>query len=330
MHALANSVKNYLNEILGINPTPYTPWDGKEKIPYFLQDYFDFWELELLGRPILLALERGEHKETIGEIRTRMNKLQSLTDLPTVYVTNALTSSERKRLIEQNIPFIVPGNQLYFPELGMDLREYFRQRQPSTVESISPSAQALLITALLNPIWEVEWQPTEIIARLGYTPMTRTRAIRELVTARIVQKEKVGRTNILKFVLSPKNTWELAKPFLRSPVKHSFWVMPNSVMLNMPKLKAGISALADYSMITEPKWPEYAVSLQDWNSFWPRPEILPEPIPGACKWEVWSYNPALLPHSDTVDLYSLTLSLQNNTDERIQMAVDELKGQLPW
>jgi hypothetical protein len=31
-----------------------------------------------------------------------------------------LASYERKRLIEQNVPFIVPGNQLYLPDLGID------------------------------------------------------------------------------------------------------------------------------------------------------------------------------------------------------------------
>ena len=39
-----------------------------------------------------------------------------------------MASYERKRLIEQKVPSIVPGNQLYLPDLGLDLREYFRRR----------------------------------------------------------------------------------------------------------------------------------------------------------------------------------------------------------
>jgi hypothetical protein len=34
--------------------------------------------------------------------------------------------------------------------------------------------------------------------------------------------------------------------------------------------------------------------------------------------------------SDTVDPLSLTLSLQDNQDERVQRALDELKGRFPW
>jgi hypothetical protein len=45
---------------------------------------------------------------------------------------------------------------------------------------------------------------------------------------------------------------------------------------------------------------------------------------------VWSYTPALLPDSKTVDPLSLTLSLQDAADERIQQALDELKEHFPW
>ena len=61
-----------------------------------------------------------------------------------------------------------------------------------------------------------------------------------------------------------------------------------------------------------------------------RIETLPEPLPGACEWELWHYDPALIPGSETVDPLSLTLSLQGNTDERVQLALDGLKGRFPW
>ena len=44
----------------------------------------------------------------------------------------------------------------------------------------------------------------------------------------------------------------------------------------------------------------------------------------------WIYDPALVPGQATVDPLSLTLSLQDSTDERVLQALDELKGQLPW
>ena len=57
---------------------------------------------------------------------------------------------------------------------------------------------------------------------------------------------------------------------------------------------------------------------------------LPEPEAGAQEWQLWNYSPALVPDANTVDPLSLTISLQENADDRIQLALDELKGQLPW
>ena len=84
-------------------------------------------------------------------------------------------------------------------------------------------------------------------------------------------------------------------------------------------------------MLTEPQWSVYAVSPAQWKTAAQAGiEPLPEPLPGACEWELWHYNPALLPDSETVDPLSLTLSLQGNTDERVQLALDELKERYPW
>ena len=33
------------------------------------------------------------------------------------------------QLVEQRVPFIVPGNQMYLPPLGLDFREHFRRLQ---------------------------------------------------------------------------------------------------------------------------------------------------------------------------------------------------------
>ena len=84
-------------------------------------------------------------------------------------------------------------------------------------------------------------------------------------------------------------------------------------------------------MLTEPKWPVYAMTAADWKAATDAGvRELPEPEAGAQEWQLWSYSPALMPDATTVDPLSLTLSLQENADDRIQLALDELKGQLPW
>lgn len=332
MPTVATAVQRYIHEVLGVAVQEPRAWTRESELPYFLRDAFQFAEFDLMGHTVLLAIDRKNDKPLLGEIRVQLDKIRALAGQPVIYVTGALASYERRRLIEQKIPFVFPGNQLYLPDLGIDLREYFRQRSPTGDAALSPSAQAMLITALLRRPWHTEWQPSMVASELGYTPMTLSRVIKELAAAGIGTPHTVGRSRWLRMERPPQQTWELAKPLLRSPVKRSVWVNhrePSTV--GQSQLLAGLSALANHSMLAAPQWPTYALSPAQWKvATQAGVEVLPEPVTGACEWQLWSYSPALLPGSPTVDPLSLTLSLQDNPDERIQLALDELKEQLPW
>lgn len=331
MPTLTTAVLRYLQEVLGIEATGVRPWARGNELPYFLRDVFQFSELELLGQPVVLAIGRAEVKQSLSEVRTWLDKVKALAGQPAVYVTDALASYDRRRLIEQKIPFIVPGNQLYLPDLGLDLREYFRQRAPATEAGLSPSAQAMLITALLRQPWQSDWQPSKVVGALGYTTMTMSRAVKELAAAGLATVYTVGRARWLRMELSPAQVWEQAKPLLRTPVRRTVWVDVHRSVAHQPSRIAGLSALAHYSMLTEPKWPVYAMTAADWKAAADAGvRELPEPEAGAQEWQLWSYSPALVPDVNTVDPLSLTLSLQENADDRIQLALDELKGRFPW
>ncbi|MDP2261996.1 MAG: hypothetical protein Q8K24_02445 [Hydrogenophaga sp.] len=321
----------YLHEVMGMNTPGVKPWARANELPYFLRDTFDFRELELLGQPVVLAIGRAETKQSLSEVRTWLEKVKALAGQPAVYVTDALASYDRRRLIEQKVPFIVPGNQLYLPDLGLDLREYFRKYAPATEAALSPSAQAMLITALLLQPWRPDWQPSKIAAALGYTPMTLSRAIKELTAAELAASYTVGRSRWLRMELAPEQVWERAKPALRTPVRRTVWVATHEVAAHQPTRLAGLSALARYSMLTEPKWPVYALTAAEWKIAKDAGvRELPVPEAGAQEWQLWSYSPALVPDAPTVDPLSLSLSVMDKNDDRIQLALDELKEQFPW
>jgi hypothetical protein len=324
------AIQKYLNETLGVVPK-VRAWAGAGKLPYFLQDAFDVRELNLLDRQIVLAIDKKPDKPGFANIKGQLDKLRQLAGLPVVYVTVALASYERRRLIEQKVPFLVPGNQLYLPDLGIDLREYFRKAPTAPSTALSPATQAMLITVLLRKPWRPEWHPAEVFGGLGYTSMTLSRAVKELTSTGIATLRTAGRVRFLHTERTAAETWERARQLMRSPIKRRFWARP------LPKWKAprvklaGLSALARYSMLTEPQWPIYAISPAQWKAAAQAGiETLLEPLPGACEWEIWHYSSELLPDSEMVDPLSLTLSLQGITDERVQLALDELKDRFPW
>ena len=146
---METAVRAYLKDTLGID-APITLWSGAGSLPYFLVDAFDLKALAILGHPVLLAIDKRADRPGLASIRAQIDKIREVTGLPVLYATEALASYERKRLIEQKVPFVVPGNQLYLPDLGLDLREYFRKPAAQPQSEISPAAQAMLISVLLG------------------------------------------------------------------------------------------------------------------------------------------------------------------------------------
>ena len=325
------AVRRYLHEVLGIDPV-IRKWTGVRKLPYFLQDAFELHELKIRDLSVLLAGTRRSKTLTIAAIRDHVDRLKTLTGCPIVYVIDALASYERKRLIEYKVPFIVPGNQLYLPDLGIDLREYFRQRAQLPRHALSPATQAMLIKALLNRSTQTVWNPAATAKELGYTPMTQSRAVRELITADITTLQTKSKQRLLHMNRPPAETWKVAKPLLRSPVKQTAWVIRTAKLhpeVTLPL--AGLSALARYSQLVEPTLPVYAMDTREWKiAIQQGLEMVPEPLTGTYRLEVWNYTPMRTPDNRTVDPLSLTLSLQHETDERVQSALEELQAHVPW
>ncbi len=326
---LTANVQAYLHETLG-EQTRISRWSGAQKLPYFLQDAFHLHELQLRDKQILLASGRKKRLPALRTLRTQLDKLAHIAKRPVVFAMSTLASYERKRLVEQKVPFVVPGNQLYLPDLGIDFREYFRRPQEA-VTAFTPATQAIFIATLMRREWEDELKPAETVTDLGYTAMTLSRAVRELSAVGLVTVSQEGRARGLRVNHPPAQAWEHAAPFLRSPVRRAIWVDYRGRARGLQPLLSGLSALTSYSMLTEPEHPVYAVGPAQWKiAREAGVKALPAPQPQASEWQVWNYAPGLIKRATRVDPLSLTLSLKDEQDDRVQQALDELRGQFPW
>ena len=332
---LQDAARDYLHDTLGIVPT-CRPWSGAAKLPYYLQDEFELHELKAADRTILLAVNRRKKRLTPSVLREWLDKLEAAASRPVIYVTGALASYERKRLIEQKVPFIVPGNQLYLPDLGIDLREYFRQPPKDAINGFSPATQALLLRALLSKSTQTEWNPAAMASEVGYTAMTASRVVNELTSAGVARLHQRGGARWLLMDRAPAETWELIRPRLRTPVKRQYWARTATAFDQKGAPLAGLSALAHYTQLADPATPVYAVDVERLRSpGFKNVKETPEPVLGGCQLQVWSYVPILeisaKNHDEkTVDPLSLSLSFQGNMDERIELALEELKEHFPW
>jgi len=254
--------------------------------------------------------------------------LQARQQADLIYVRAQVTAYNRKRLIEQKVPFIVPGNQMYLPMLAIDLREHFR-RIREEAPTFSPSTQVVVLHALLRDVGEV-LIPAEMAPRLGYSAMTMTRAFDQLEAANLAGVTVRGRERCLRFVGGRKEIWGNALPFLRSPVSKRLFIRRTKEAEGA--IRAGLTALAHFSMLAPPEYTTYALSREDWKALRQRHKINEVPVqdPDASEVEVWWYPPALFAEDGIVDPLSLYLSLKEDHDERTETALEEMMEKFKW
>ncbi|MCX5684570.1 MAG: hypothetical protein NT049_12900 [Planctomycetota bacterium] len=325
--ALVAQLQRYLHENLNVT-VALTPWADSSRLPLFLQERYHFFHAPLLGSAYLFMVDKAETEESPAAIRKHLEQVQAKWHEAAIYVRQRVTGYNRKRLIEQKVPFVVPGNQMYLPTLGIDLREYFRRLRPDK-RNFSPSTQAVLIHALRQDTQRLSL--TELAAKLGYSVMTTSRALSELETAELAESSSVGRGRRLLLRGPKPEVWNKAQEFLRTPVtsRHPAG-MKQRQRLSGPQ--AGLSALAHYSMLAEPQGMVVALSRKDWRSLVPRNAAGEFPVeePGGLIVEVWSYAPTLFARAGVVDPLSLYLSLRETQDERVEAALDRMMESLRW
>lgn len=323
MASLFQGIKKYLQETLKIDIHP-RQWKDRSKLAFFLTDTYDFYETSLFNQACLLMIDRSNTEITPGTIRKHQEQIQKTWKGSIIYVQSALSSYNRKRFIEHHIPFIIPGNQMYLPQCGIDLRELFRKTHTKKDSGFSPSTQAVVIYALLDKTNE-KLTASILAEKLGYTLMTMTRALNELKSAEIGEFHREGREHFWTF-LDKKTLWKRAKPFFQNPIKKKIWVK------NHPfKHFAGLSALSHYSQMTPPILPIFAIGQNKWALIKQSSiKEIPSSEEASAELEIWNYDPELFAKEGFVDPISLYCSLEANTDERIELSLEEMMEKMKW
>lgn len=326
MESLIEKSKKYLDETLGID-IPIAPWKEKKKLPLFLSDTYIFFESSILSVPCLFMISKD--MPSPNTLKKHWEFVTRTWDVLCVYVFETSSSYERKRLLQSHIPFIVPGNQIFLPDLGLNLTEYFKQKRKRK-QLFSPATQAAIL-ALLTGEKKERFTPSELAVTLGYSSMTMTRVFDELETNDIGKLIHTGRERWWIFKNGKKDLWEQTNSFLRSPIKRREYIklLPGKKTLKLPL--ASISALAEVTMLAPPHLPAYAIGLEDYQQTdTPKGFFLSPEDEADFELQIWYYNPKLFSKDGSVDPFSLYLSLRDEKDERVEAALEELMENIKW
>jgi len=113
-------IKSYLFDVLGIK-IRIALWKKSDGLPFFLSDRYDFYESTLLNQQCLLIVEKEDMEYTPAILKKHSEIIEKQSNMCCIFVLQATTSYNRKRFIQHRISFIIPGNQLYIPEFGVDI-----------------------------------------------------------------------------------------------------------------------------------------------------------------------------------------------------------------
>jgi len=324
---LAQDVEQYLTEVIGQNIKLEQLNSGK--LPYYLTRQYAFFQLSVgnFYLPAVILLEEEKFKP--AQFLKHMRQAPVSDPEEICVIAHSLPAYVRKRMIEAGISFVIPGVQMYLPRLGMELRRRLSKKKSIVFQRFKPASQVVLIYWLLGKMKEPA-SPLSLSRQLKYSTMTMSRVLSELAATNIGQVERNGRERLLVFNKERRNVWQESLPMMRNPVLYRKRIKIEHLQ-KVDLLPAGLSALADRSILNVPEVPEYAISSDIWKMLEQKGiEIIPMEEPGTCMLQIWCYDPFLLKTEGMVDPFSLYLSLQNAMDERIEMALEEMLKQIEW
>jgi len=333
-------LQEYIRKVLGLE----IQVDLLEKkdlmdLPLYIRDSYLIYRIVLFDISLILLEPKDQEGIKISRISANTDLVLKRIRYPVVVLLNTCTALQRRRLIEKRINFIVPGTQLFLPQLLMDLGEVYKsQSRSGKGQLLRPSAQFLLIFHLLHSVSRddlAEYNYKSVAAMTGYSPMAITLAAENLeklgLIAIIGTKDKA-----MSFRYDKKELWEkvLASGLVRNPVRSRFFV--DSEPTDIQLLKCNISALSEYSDLSPGNLGYFAIDNNDFRNLEKRNAL--ENVnkdEGRFCLEVWKYSPRriwgdLPSNHSSVDPLSLYITLQDSTDERVEMALEQLIREYQW
>lgn len=325
---LAMPLQAYLEKVLHTR-VEARAWGGADRLPVFLGRGYDFTEL-FIGRMACLVMSAHDAAgPRPSDLEKHVRQVQNVYEGPVAFASSSMSSTFRDRLIEANVPFIVPGNQLYLPDFAIDLREHFRSPAPPKRDQMAPATQAVFFHYLLNP---EDWPMpvNELADHLGYSAMTVGRAFDELAGFSLGQIQRSGRVKLLRFRSDSRTLIDSAKTLLTTPVlrEHRVRWRRNPEPLQL----GGLSALGELTMIDAEELRCYAVSqheakrLKGDRAY----EEVDAYVEAEARVEVWRYDPRSLSQDRTVDPLSLYAQFWDDPDERVSGAAYDILEELEW
>lgn len=247
-----NRFIEYIEETLHIS-ADVSVYKNNDTLPLYLRNGYDLYAMTVQNVQCLLA--QPKEPANLTALRKQCGQLKKLTGLDCVLCLDGVRIYTKDKMLSEGIPFVIAGQQIYMPFLGVALNKNGMREIPQA-ERISFSTQKLLLTAIYQKWKQVTL--TEAAMALGMSKMSITRCFDELQALGVFLVK--SETKMRRFIWegNRRSLWESVHPFLRSPVAGQYRFDKHFDVASA-KL-GGMSAICHYSMLADNPYTIYAVS----------------------------------------------------------------------
>ena len=289
-------------------------------IPVDTKLQFQFYRAIFNGYEFCLLKAKKEESHASTDCLSLAKRLESMVNLPIVFLFQGLQFIERNRLIDRGVYFIVSDKYAYLPFLVINTRETNQKK----AEELTAVAQYILLYHLQVEGLEGA-SMSELEKKLPYTYVTVSRAFKTLGDLKLCEVSMdENRTKRLHFEESTKELWEHILPYLKNPVNRILYcdVIADRVSITY----GGITALSHYTHLNPDETETYVVDTKQYRKLQVSGALknLNE-AEGNIRLEVWSYPPLSLDYVDPISLY---LTLKEDRDPRVEKELELMINKL--
>ena len=281
-----------------------------------MRSSFRFFRLEAIAQTLILLKSKYPLGRYTPKACKKMAEMVSINNgFPCAFWFDALDYNQRMRLMDKQVFFVVSGKYAYLPGLVMD-----SHNERKTATELTSPAQYVLLYHLQAKSLEGR-SAKELAEVIPYKYVTLTLAMQVLQDLGLCTLISDGnQERRLHFELKGKALWEKALPFLKSPLKKSFYC--DSVKNEATYPQGGINALAHYSMLV-PEATKTLVAVERTDAVKEDNYERINSWDGAFRIEIWKYPPINI-EQGFADRLSLALTLMNSEDPRVHKEVERI------
>lgn len=231
----------------------------------------------------------------------------------------------RNTMVEEGIPFIIWDKMAFLPFLNILI--YMRaDKVLKSVNRIAFLTQKLLLLALYEKWKDMTVQ--EIAKKLNVTIVAVRKCFDEIQYLKLPVIKEVGRSRLLSIDVSSREMWNMLKPVFRNPVIKTYKFVEDI----SADIKAGISAICEYSGLQDNPYPTYAVTKRDLQRFQikTRKQALAENEIGCVVHELgYCIDFKGKGVIDPLTAY-MSMSEEQKQDDKIKLYIDKMLDEQVW